>query len=87
MWFCECVPLLNFKWTLYRYEYDVERMAKQTLSDKGSQIDGFIQNLVELKKSFDTGVNVQIAVVSARIQDKVEAIGLWILLRVFAIEF
>lgn len=60
-------------------EAQTERSAnalKNTFTTNATdRIDKFTSKFVELREAFDSGVNVQTAIVSSRILEKVETMG------------
>jgi hypothetical protein len=58
--------------------YTLERTLFGLIKDNAGLIEKQTQCLVSLKKSFDSGVTVQTAIVSFRIQEDVSKIRKWI---------
>ena len=52
------------------------RVVRQAISDKANTIAKFTRTFVDLKRAFDSAINVQIAFVSFRISEQVEQLGI-----------
>src|SRR3984957_1833129 len=52
------------------------RVVRQAISDKANTIAKFTRTFVDLKREFDSDINVQIAFVSFRISEQVEQLGI-----------
>lgn len=54
-------------------------MLHQTFSDYTGRLDQMSQQFLQLKQSFDTGVNIQTALVSFRIEEKVDTLSMYLI--------
>src|SRR3984957_10112034 len=52
------------------------RVVRQAISDKANTIAKFTETFVDLKRAFDSTINLQIAFVSFRISEQVEQLGI-----------
>src|ERR1700722_2135099 len=58
------------------YSCKLGRLVRQAISDKANTIAKFSQTFVDLKRAFDSAINLQIAFVSFRISEQVGQLGI-----------
>src|SRR3984957_12222710 len=58
------------------YSCELGRLVRQAISDKANTIAKFTETFVDLKRAFDSTINLQIAFVSFRISEQVEQLGI-----------
>ena len=58
------------------YSCELGRLVRQAISDKANTIAKFSRTFVDLKRAFDSAINLQIAFVSFRISEQVEQLGI-----------
>src|ERR1700722_11904455 len=58
------------------YSCELGRVVRQAISDKANTIAKFTETFVDLKRAFDSTINLQIAFVSFRISEQVEQLGI-----------
>src|ERR1700722_9976074 len=58
------------------YSCELGRVVRQAISDKANTIAKFSRTFVDLKRAFDSAINLQIAFVSFRISEQVEQLGI-----------